>query len=85
MLLKGQMIYLQESDSIMFLGSPSVDKLDQLISKGMYISDVPIHDATRDVILVGEQTKAQVNIILFLAGELVCCYCLYIYVCIQNN
>lgn len=58
-MLKGQLIFLAESDSLMFLGSPSIEKLDELISKGLYISDVPIHDATRDVILVGEQTKAQ--------------------------
>uniref|UniRef100_A0A0L8IHS4 guanylate cyclase n=1 Tax=Octopus bimaculoides TaxID=37653 RepID=A0A0L8IHS4_OCTBM len=57
--LKGQMIHLQESDAILFLGSPSVEKLDEMIGKGIYISDIPIHDATRDVILVGEQSKAQ--------------------------
>ena len=62
--LKGQMMFLQESDSMMFLGSPSVEKLEELIGKGIYISDIPIHDATRDVILVGEQTKAQVFISL---------------------
>ncbi|OWF48958.1 guanylate cyclase soluble subunit alpha-2-like [Mizuhopecten yessoensis] len=61
-LLKGQMIYLQESDAILFLGSPSIEKLDEMIAKGLYISDVPIHDATRDVILVGEQTKAQASL-----------------------
>ncbi|XP_033742672.1 guanylate cyclase soluble subunit alpha-2-like [Pecten maximus] len=60
--LKGQMIYLQESDAILFLGSPSIEKLDEMIAKGLYISDVPIHDATRDVILVGEQTKAQASL-----------------------
>ncbi|XP_071124790.1 guanylate cyclase soluble subunit alpha-1-like [Mytilus edulis] len=59
MQLKGQMIYLQESDSILFLGSPSIEKIDELIARGLYISDLPIHDATRDLILVGEQTKAQ--------------------------
>ena len=64
--LKGQMMFLQESDSMMFLGSPSVEKLEELIGKGIYISDIPIHDATRDVILVGEQTKAQVFICLYL-------------------
>jgi guanylate cyclase soluble subunit alpha len=59
--MKGQMIQLQEIDGILFLGTPSVEKLDELIEKGLYISDLPIHDATRDVILVGEQTKAQVQ------------------------
>ena len=59
--LKGQMVYLCESDTLLFLGSPVVAKLEELIGKGLFVSDIPIHDATRDVILVGEQTKAQVR------------------------
>ncbi|XP_060744439.1 guanylate cyclase soluble subunit alpha-2 isoform X1 [Tachysurus vachellii] len=57
--LKGQMIHLPESNSIMFLGSPRVDRLEELMGRGLHLSDIPIHDATRDVILVGEQAKAQ--------------------------
>ncbi|CAL8372722.1 unnamed protein product [Gadus morhua 'NCC'] len=57
--LKGQMIHLPESSSLMFLGSPRVDKLEELMGRGLHLSDIPIHDATRDVILVGEQAKAQ--------------------------
>ncbi|XP_076002727.1 guanylate cyclase soluble subunit alpha-2 isoform X2 [Genypterus blacodes] len=57
--LKGQMIHLPESCSLMFLGSPRVDKLEELMGRGLHLSDIPIHDATRDVILVGEQAKAQ--------------------------
>ncbi|KAM6946408.1 guanylate cyclase soluble subunit alpha-2 [Aplochiton taeniatus] len=57
--VKGQMIYVPESSSLMFLGSPRVDKLEELMGRGLHLSDIPIHDATRDVILVGEQAKAQ--------------------------
>ncbi|KAM3935286.1 guanylate cyclase soluble subunit alpha-2 [Leptodactylus fuscus] len=57
--IKGQMIHVPESNSIVFLGSPRVDKLDELMGRGLHLSDIPIHDATRDVILVGEQAKAQ--------------------------
>ncbi|KAM4742793.1 LOW QUALITY PROTEIN: guanylate cyclase soluble subunit alpha-2 [Anableps anableps] len=57
--LKGQMIHVPESCSLMFLGSPRVDKLEELMGRGLHLSDIPIHDATRDVILVGEQAKAQ--------------------------
>ncbi|XP_048453905.1 guanylate cyclase soluble subunit alpha-2 [Rhincodon typus] len=57
--IKGQMIHVPESNSILFLGSPCVDKLEQLMGRGLHLSDIPIHDATRDVILVGEQAKAQ--------------------------
>ncbi|KAJ8262445.1 hypothetical protein GJAV_G00166570 [Gymnothorax javanicus] len=57
--LKGQMIFMTESNHILFLGSPCVDKLDELTGRGLYLSDIPIHNALRDVVLVGEQTKAQ--------------------------
>ncbi|XP_060682665.1 guanylate cyclase soluble subunit alpha-2 isoform X2 [Hemiscyllium ocellatum] len=57
--IKGQMIHVPESNSVLFLGSPCVDKLEQLMGRGLHLSDIPIHDATRDVILVGEQAKAQ--------------------------
>ncbi|KTF88279.1 hypothetical protein cypCar_00040546 [Cyprinus carpio] len=53
------MLHLPESNSIMFLGSPRVDRLEELMGRGLHLSDIPIHDATRDVILVGEQAKAQ--------------------------
>ena len=57
--LKGQMHFCPESGLMIFIGSPVVEKLEELTGRGLYISDIPIHDATRDVILVGEQTKAQ--------------------------
>ncbi|XP_041119554.1 guanylate cyclase soluble subunit alpha-1-like isoform X1 [Polyodon spathula] len=57
--LKGQMIYISESNTILFLGSPRVDKLEELTGRGLYLSDIPIHNALRDVVLVGEQAKAQ--------------------------
>lgn len=57
--LKGQMIFMSEMNAILFLGSPCVDKLDELMGRGLYLSDIPIHNALRDVVLVGEQAKAQ--------------------------
>ncbi|XP_056441819.1 guanylate cyclase soluble subunit alpha-1 [Gadus chalcogrammus] len=57
--LKGQMIFVSESNAVLFLGSPCVDKLEELTGRGLYLSDIPIHNALRDVVLVGEQAKAQ--------------------------
>ncbi|ERL93241.1 hypothetical protein D910_10537 [Dendroctonus ponderosae] len=57
--LKGQMVHCPESDSILFIGSPFIDGLEGLTGSGLFISDIPLHDATRDVILVGEQARAQ--------------------------
>ncbi|PIK59276.1 putative guanylate cyclase soluble subunit alpha-2-like [Apostichopus japonicus] len=60
--VKGQMIYIPESECMMFLGSPRVNKLEELTGRGLYLADIPIHDATRDLILVGEETRAQDNL-----------------------
>ncbi|XP_076766948.1 guanylate cyclase 1 soluble subunit alpha 2 [Xylocopa sonorina] len=57
--MKGQMVDCPESDSILFVSSPFLNGLDGLTSRGLFISDIPLHDATRDVILVGEQARAQ--------------------------
>ncbi|KAL1130142.1 hypothetical protein AAG570_013080, partial [Ranatra chinensis] len=57
--LKGQMVQCVESESLLFVASPSLDGLESLNSRGLFISDIPLHDATRDVILVGEQARAQ--------------------------
>lgn len=59
MRFRGQMVYLPECDSIMFLCSPSVLNLDGLNEIGLYLSDIPIHDATRDLILLSEQHNAE--------------------------
>ncbi|KAL7028069.1 hypothetical protein ACKWTF_005710 [Chironomus riparius] len=59
MRLKGQMMYIQESDLIMFQCYPSVLNLDDLTKKGLCISDVPLHDATRDLVLLSEQFEAE--------------------------
>lgn len=57
--IKGRMVYCPESNTLLFIGSPFLDGLDGLTCNGLFISDIPLHDATREVILVGEQTKAQ--------------------------
>lgn len=53
------MVFCPESNSLLFIGSPFIDGLDGLTCNNLFISDIPLHDATREVILVGEQTKAQ--------------------------
>lgn len=57
--LKGQMIYIAESESMLFLCSPSVGNLDDLRDLGLFLSDIPLHDATKDLILLSEQFKAE--------------------------
>lgn len=48
------MIYVLELSVILFLGFLCVDKLDELMGRGLYFLDIFIYDVIRDVILVGE-------------------------------
>lgn len=53
--LKGQILYLEEFDRLLFLCSPSVANLDDLRENNLYLSDIPVHDVTRNLILLSEQ------------------------------
>ncbi|XP_074650635.1 guanylate cyclase soluble subunit beta-1-like [Tubulanus polymorphus] len=57
--LKGQMLYIPESDLIAFLCSPYISNLEDLHERGLYLSDIPVHDATRDLVLLSEQFRAE--------------------------
>ncbi|KAK6976642.1 guanylate cyclase soluble subunit beta-1-like isoform X1 [Biomphalaria glabrata] len=59
MRLKGQMIYVLESESILFMCSPSVMNLDDISRRGLYLSDIPLHDATRELVLLSEHWEAE--------------------------
>lgn len=60
--LKGQMIYLPETELMLYVCSPSVLNLDDLYRKGLYLSDIPLHDATRDLVLLSEKFEAEYNL-----------------------
>ena len=61
--LKGEMVYVRECDCVLFLCSPQVTTLDFLASKGLYLSDFPLHDATRDLILMTHARRAEQELI----------------------
>ncbi|KAL0273326.1 UNVERIFIED_CONTAM: hypothetical protein PYX00_006019 [Menopon gallinae] len=56
--LKGEMLYVPEMDAVIFLCYPSVVNLDDLARRGLYLNDIPLHDATRDLVLMSEQFEA---------------------------
>ena len=58
---KGQMVPTQ-TGHIVFLGSPRAHSIDELQMQGLYLSDIPIHDVTRDLILLNKQLQAEINI-----------------------
>lgn len=61
--VRGQMIHVPESDSLLFLGSPLVRTLDDVDEFGLYISDIAVHDATRDLILQNGAYQGHLNLV----------------------
>ena len=59
MRLKGQMVYVSESDCLLFMCSPSVSSLDDLSRRGLYLSDIPLHDSTRELVLLSEKFEEE--------------------------
>ena len=59
MRLRGQMIQLPESDSMLFLCSPRVSSIQDLEQRSLYLSDIPIHDATRSLLMMSQAAKSE--------------------------
>ncbi|XP_043470147.1 soluble guanylate cyclase 89Da-like [Leptopilina heterotoma] len=54
-LLKGQMRYIEDIKSIIFLCSPLINSLDELLSMGLYLNDLNPHGLSRELVLAGWQ------------------------------
>ena len=57
--LKGQMIYIPKNDCILFLCSPRTSNLDCFKQLGIFYSDIPVYDATRDLIFMSHARRAE--------------------------
>ncbi|XP_054754630.1 guanylate cyclase soluble subunit beta-1-like [Lytechinus pictus] len=57
--LKGQMLHVPESGVLLYLCSPHVINLDELRQRELYLSDIPLHDATRDLVLISERFEEE--------------------------
>lgn len=61
---RGQMVLTskQEGASILFLCSPRVNSVEELEHQGLYLSDIPVHDVTRDLLLLNRHFRVEMNI-----------------------
>ena len=57
--LKGQMIYIPKNDCILFLCSPRASNIDCYKQLGIFFNDIPVHDATRDLIFMSQARRAE--------------------------
>ena len=61
---RGQMIPTssREGADILFVGSPRINSVEELEYQGLYLSDIPVHDVTRDLILLNQHFHVERNI-----------------------
>ncbi|XP_044845175.1 guanylate cyclase soluble subunit beta-2-like isoform X2 [Mauremys mutica] len=60
--LRGQMIWMEAIQCMMYLCSPKLRSLEELKEQKMHISDIAQHDATRDLILLNQQRLAEIEL-----------------------
>uniref|UniRef100_A0A183BS17 guanylate cyclase n=1 Tax=Globodera pallida TaxID=36090 RepID=A0A183BS17_GLOPA len=59
--LKGQMMLLSSGDELIYLCSPYVTSIPELLNYGLRLSAIPLHDVTRDLILLNQQRLSDVE------------------------
>lgn len=61
---KGQMVLLDDANQILFLGSPQVHDMEEMLQRGLYLSDYPLHDSARDLVMINNELKVEKEIAL---------------------
>ncbi|TMS35786.1 hypothetical protein L596_003109 [Steinernema carpocapsae] len=67
--LKGQMMLLDSKTHLIYICSPYVTSIPELLQYGMRLSAMPLHDATRDLILLNQQRLSDVEVNLQLEAN----------------
>ncbi|ALC45282.1 Gyc-89Da [Drosophila busckii] len=62
-LLKGQMFYIKDVDSLIFLCSPLIENLDELHGIGLYLNDLNPHGLSRELVMAGWQHCSKLEIL----------------------
>jgi PAS domain S-box-containing protein len=58
---KGQMVYLEASDSLLFLASPWITDIADLTKLGLSINDFPLHDSVSDYLFLLQAKNASLT------------------------
>uniref|UniRef100_A0AC35GDP0 Guanylate cyclase n=1 Tax=Panagrolaimus sp. PS1159 TaxID=55785 RepID=A0AC35GDP0_9BILA len=57
--LKGQMVLVNGGQNILFIGSLNVSTIRGLVDSNVFISDMQMHDVTRDLIMLNQSRICQ--------------------------
>ncbi|CAD6196741.1 unnamed protein product [Caenorhabditis auriculariae] len=62
LVLKGEMMPVNDGNSIIFICSPHVTTVRDILKFKLFISDMPIHDATRDLVMLNQSRICQMEL-----------------------
>lgn len=60
--LKGKMVNIEEKELMLFLCSPLVTTIQDMRNKGLCLNDIPVHDATRDLVLLCDNVHKEMEL-----------------------
>ncbi|XP_052101287.1 guanylate cyclase soluble subunit beta-2-like isoform X3 [Mytilus californianus] len=60
--LKGQMIWLEDIKHMIFISSPRISSLTELMEMNVFLSDIPLYDVTRELVLLNQQRIAEIDV-----------------------
>ncbi|XP_071136356.1 guanylate cyclase soluble subunit beta-2-like [Mytilus edulis] len=60
--LRGQMLWIDDLRLMMYVCSPRLSSLLELKQLNIYLSDIPLYDVTRELILLNQQRIAEIDI-----------------------
>jgi len=58
----GQMMWLDDIKHIIFISSPRLSLLTELMEMNVYLADIPLYDVTRELVLLNQQCIAEIDI-----------------------
>ncbi len=70
LILRGQMIHIENEDELLFIGSPWVTKVEDLDKYGLLITDFALNDTTPDLLHVFQSQEVAMNEIKMLLQNL---------------
>ena len=56
------MLWLEDHNHVIFVGSPRLASLNELQEKNLYLSDIPLYDVTRELVLLNQQRIAEIEV-----------------------
>lgn len=56
------MIWLEDIKHMIFISSPRISSLTELMEMNVFLSDIPLYDVTRELVLLNQQRIAEIDV-----------------------